>query len=241
MESSIASPASPAVTFHSEASNLRVVKKNARRRPIGEAGDFENVPGEDFQFIDGTLTVTDQADIDWLRNYESFGNLYYEPGATPPGVESSVALQTVIMEKALAGAFDEIASILVAERSALSRPDVIASCEAAINAGGAQLPAVPDVPLHELHRVRMGPTAGETPGVSPAPVPGTPMVDPSTLETPGAAAAPAPPVPAADTVPSSGAAGEQATAVPDIPPVPPVVDQGPSSTASGGAPGTPAS
>ena len=83
--------------------------------------------------------------------------------------------------------------------------EVIAACVAALNSGGVEQPAKPDTPLHELQRVRMGPTAGTTPGVSPDPVPGTPVVDPTTLTPPvdSEPAAPVAPVAAAETVPAS--------------------------------------
>lgn len=231
------------VTFYSTASNYRVVERPARRRPLGEGGDFEIVPGKDFQFYDGKLVVTDAEDIKWLRNYESFGKFYFED--VP--VESSADILAEIMGKALSGDFAAIADILVAERTALSRPEVISACEAAINKGGGELPARPDTPLHELDRVRVGPAAGVTPGVSPDPVPGTPLVDPTTLEAPpGAPAAPSTP-PEAPVVPDAGA--EVAVSPPEAPapaPAPPVPPEptGPDpvpGSPAGGAPGQPAS
>lgn len=246
------------VLFTSTADNYRVVKSPARRKPLGESGEYEVVKGKSFQFFDGELRVTDPDDIAWLREYPSYGMYYFEPEIAPVP-ESSAGIQRVIMEKALAGDFDSIADILVAERTALSRPDVLASCEAAINAGGKELPAKPDVPLHEQQRVRMGPAAGITPGVSPDPVPGTPMVDPSTLQPADSVAAPEPITPARETVPVSETPREEAPQLPPVPPAdetegqtpedqtPPPAPTGsgdplePPAPPQGGAPGTPAS
>lgn len=232
------------VTFYSTSGNYRVVQKPARRRPIGEGGDFEIVPGKDFQFYDGKLVVTDAQDIDWLREYVSFGTYYFEE--VP--VESSADILAEIMGQALEGDFTSIADTLVAERTALSRPEVIAACEAAINKSGGQLPARPDTPLHELDRLRVGPAAGVTPGVSPDPVPGTPLVDPATLEAPlGSPAAPSTP-PEAPVVPDAGAEVAEPPPQPPAPaPVPapePPESTGPDpvpGSPAGGAPGQPAS
>lgn len=244
------------VSFHSEASNYRLVREPMRNRAIGESGSFEVVGGRDYQFYDGVLTVTDVDDIQWLRDNESNGRYYWEVGVEDRA-NNSADLQAVIMKKALAGDFGAIAEILVAERSALSRPEVISACEAAINAGGETLPPKPDTPLHEVQRVRVGPTAGPTPGVSPDPVPGSPMVDPSTLETPpGAPAAPAEPsvpagqVPAVGTSTMPSAEGPEAAPVePTAPPAagvpvpeteePPAAPE-PTGEADGAAPGAPA-
>lgn len=228
------------VTFTSRASNLCVVRSPARRRPIAETGEFEVTKGVRYQFFDGVLgpgELTDD-DIAWLRSSDAYGKLFFEP-ETAPAPENSAGLQTVIMEKALSGDFSGIADILVAERTALSRPEVIAACEAAINAGGAQLPAKPDTPLHEVARVRVGPAAGETPGVSSAPVDGEPLVDPSTLSPPppgSEVSAPAPAAPASETVPAS----EVPAAAPPVPPVvPETVEPEAGPVGSVGDPGVP--
>lgn len=232
------------VTFSSKASNLRIVRDPARRKQLGESGEYEVIPGKSYQFYDGVLGPGGLTpdDIDWLRGYQSYGKLYFEP-ETAPVVENSAGLQRVIMEKALAGDFGAIADILVAERTALSRPEVIAACEAAINAGGGELPAKPETPLHELQRVRVGPTAGVTPGVSPDPVPGTPLVDPSTLQVPvdSEPAAPVNPPPAGETIPVSEIPAVPVP-TPEVPPLPAAPEGDPTEPPApdAGAPGEPA-
>lgn len=248
MESSTIAPTETSVspvTFHSEASNYRVVIKPARRRQIGESNESEIIPGKDIQFYDGVFVAHTQEEIDFLRGYGSYGEYYWEVGSAEDRPENSAATQKLIIEKAMAGDLDSVADILVAERSALSRPEVIAACEAALSAGGGELPAKPDTPLHELQRVRMGPAAGTTPGVSPDPVPETPLVDPSTLTPPPVGsepAAPAPPVAAAGTVPTSETPVQEP--VPEAPAAEPgtgqpVVEEGQSEDAAG-EPGAPA-
>lgn len=242
MESSTLTPAAEdqGVIFHSEASNYRLVRDPMRRRQLGEANEFEVVPGTTYEFVDGVLRVTDSDDIEWLRNSDSYGRFFWEIGGDGDRTQNSADLQKLIMQKALSGDFDGIADILVAERSALSRPEVIASCTAALEAADQGLPAPPATPLHEQQRVRMGPAAGITPGVSPDPVVGSPQVDPSTLEpVPGgdAAAPGAPAVPpgqdpavgetpdgTSDTMPNAQGpqAGEQPPyGTPEAPPAPP--------------------
>lgn len=199
MESSTVEPAAveEGVVFQSEASNYRVVREPQRRVQIAETNEFEVRPGRTFEFYDGVLRVTDSDDIEWLRNYESYGKLYWEIGTEEDRSISAAELQKEIMEKALEGDFDRVADILVAERTGQSRPGIIAACVAALEAGEEDLPPAPDVPLHEQQRVRIGPAAGITPGVSPDPVVGSPQVEPSTLEeVPGTAGAPAPEEPA---------------------------------------------
>ncbi len=194
MESSTYEPVAveEGVVFQSEASNYRVVREPQRRVQIAETNEFEVRPGKTFEFYDGVLRVTDPDDIEWLRNYESYGQYFWEIGSEEDRSVSAAELQKEIMECALAGNFDRVADILVAERTAESRPGIIAACVAALEAGDEEPPTLPDTPLHEQQRVRIGPTAGITPGVSPDPVVGSPQVDPSTLEeVPGTAGAPA--------------------------------------------------
>lgn len=187
------------VTFHAEASNYRVVVEPQRNQRVGETNQTEVVGGKDIQFYDGVFVATTQEEIDFLRDYESNGTYYWEVGSPEDKPDDSAGLQRLIIEKALAGDQDAIADILVAERTSQSRPAVIAACEGALNSMGGELPQKPDTPLHELQRVRMGPTAGITPGVSPDPVPGTPAVNPSTLGVPDAPLAS--PEPGATSVP----------------------------------------
>lgn len=179
------------VVFHSEASNYRIVREPSRRKQIGEGSDFEIRDGKIYQFYDGVLRVTDSDDIEWLRDYESNGRYYFEVDDPNRRATETAALQTEVMEKALEGDFDRIADILVAERHALSRPEIITACTAALNAGDQDQPEPPQTPLHEIQRVRTGPTAGVTPGVSPDPQSGEAQVDPSTLQSaPGAPVGP---------------------------------------------------
>ncbi|MGE5152010.1 MAG: hypothetical protein ACM3II_17985, partial [Rhodospirillaceae bacterium] len=152
-------------TFISPCNNLRLVKTPARRRMVGEGGDFENVPGTDVQFAEGQLVVTDADIYAWLHDHPSNGQLFYELGAEPdrPG-ENSADVHKKIMEAVYEGNYDVVADILVQERTTLSRPDVIAACEVALQKAGAQLPEAPETPEHELERVRLGPAVGPQPG-----------------------------------------------------------------------------
>ena len=256
------------VTFHSEASNYRVVMVPQRRRQIGESNESEIVGGRDIQFYDGVYVARTQEEIDWLRDYKSNGEYYWEVGSAEDRPGNSADLQAEIMRRALDGDFGFIADVLVAERAAQSRPEVLSACTAALSAAGEQAPPPPATPLHEQQRVRVGPTAGITPGVSPDPVPGSPQVDPSTLTAPpgqpaspeGVAAVPVGQVPAAgetpdgvsDTMPNATgplAAGQpeivgDATVISDVPPVAPEAsteptESTPPSTGAGAA-GAPA-
>lgn len=233
------------VIFHSGSSNLTVVREVSRRRPIGEGNEFDVTPGRRYEFVDGTYVARTQDDADWLRNYESFGQLYYEPESdSAPRAADSSGLQVEIIKAALGGDRDTISDILVAERSGESRPAVLTACEAAlIQMGGGDLPAKPDTPLHEVQRVRVGPTAGVTPGVSPDPVAGSPTVDPSTLQPQDVAPQTAPPAQPAASVTTPAAPGPTgnepaspgAEGAEEAPPV-----ESASAPADQGAPGAPA-
>jgi hypothetical protein len=202
MESStLAAPETPQeeVVFQSEASNYRIVMEPMRRKQIGEGSEVEVVGGRAIQFYDGVHKTTDPEEIAFLRESDSNGQYFWEIGTDADRPTDASGLIKEIIHKGREGDYDRIAEILVAERSGTSRPDVLAACAAVLEDAKQELPPKPEVPLHELQRVRMGPTAGVTPGVSPDPVPGTPEVDPSTLQ---------PPVGAAPAVP------EEAPAVP---------------------------
>jgi hypothetical protein len=218
MESSTITPAATEtdfkpVVFASGASNYSVTRTPPRRHQIGETNEFETTPARRYEFVNGTYVAKTQDDVDWLRGYESFGTYYWEPeSANAPRAADSSGLQAEIIKAALAGDRDTIADVLVAERSGESRPAVLVACEAALTQMGQALPPKPDTPFHELDRVRMGPTAGVTPGVSPDPVAGSPTVDPATLqpETPAVTTAPANQPAASVTTP--GAEGPEANA-----------------------------
>lgn len=240
------------VVFHSGASNYTIVRKPERRRQLGESNEFEAVAGQRYEFVDGVYAAKTQDDVDWLRaQSDSYGTFYWEPeSANAPRVADSSGLQAEIMKAALAGDRDTISDILIAERSGESRPAVLVACETALIQMGQELPAKPDSPLHEAQRVRMGPTAGVTPGVSPDPVPGTPTVDPSTLtETPVASSTPPPEQPqASETMPGAqgptgneGDSTAQATAEapPEVQTPPSVVETPPAEAAPGDAGTTP--
>jgi len=173
----------PTVTFVSKTNNLRLVKKNARNQPIGESGDYRQIPGEDFQFYDGVLNVSDPDDLAWLRAHGELGKLFHERGAEADRpVEDSSALHKELVELAYDGKFAEIADILTAERSTYSRPDVLAACEAFLTSGGSDVPAKPETPEHELERTRTEPAVGASvpevvaPGTAGEPVADTPPV-----------------------------------------------------------------
>lgn len=183
------------VTFVSPTNELRLVKKPTRRKPIGEGGDFINVPGESVTFREGQLVVSSPELLSWLRDHPEYGRLFHEQGAEPDRPrEDTSAVHSLIMELALEGKTNQIADILVAERSSYSRPDVIAACETALNKAGEQAPALPQVPEHELERVRM-PPAGAPPVDPLQPGPPSPEGNPTAqiAQAPvgGATAAPA--------------------------------------------------
>lgn len=171
-------------TFVSPTNNLRIVRANARRKPVGENGDFINIPGVYSQFIDGQLVVSDPEELEQLRKSDSFGKLFFEFGNEPsrPGA-STADLHRKIMNLTFAGDYAAIADILVGERTTLSRPDVIAACEAAISNAGLAAPAKPETPEHELDRIRLGAAVGPTPGAEglvPTETPeGTPAAAPA--------------------------------------------------------------
>lgn len=176
-------------TFLSPTNNLRLVEKAARRKPLGEHGDFENIPGVTHEFTEGRLVVSDPETIEWLRDHEALGQLFYEVGNEPdrPG-ESTAKIHQAIIDHAFNGEFDKIADILVQERTTLSRPDVIAACEAALNKGGEDEPPLPETPEHEIERVRLGPASGPQAGqedlVPTTTEEGTPAAEPAPEETP---------------------------------------------------------
>jgi hypothetical protein len=170
-------------TFVSPVNNLCVVRENARRKPLGENGDFINTPGKRSQFIDGRLVVSDPEELQELRESDSYEKLFFELGSEPGRAGASTAeLHRRIMDLTFAGDYAAIADILVGERTNLSRPDVIASCEAAIANAGVAAPAKPDTPEHEIERIRLGAAVGPTPGAEdlvPAESPeGTPAAAP---------------------------------------------------------------
>jgi hypothetical protein len=251
MESSTITPAAQGtdftpVVFRSGASNYSVTREVSRRRQLGERDEFEITPGRRYEFVDGVYVAKTADDAEWLRNYESFGTYYWEPESdNAPRAADSAGLQALIMKAALAGDRDTIADVLVAERSAESRPAVISACETALVQMGAEGPAKPPAPLHEVQRLRVGAAEGETPGESPDPI--TQTVTPGT-DQPVTAAAPAaePALPAgqspaqgSQTVPDAsgtagGASAGQETAAPS--PEPPAAEP----SGDQGAPGAPA-
>lgn len=199
------------VVFQSKASNYRLVMVPQRRRQIGESNESEIVGGKAIQFYDGVYKTSDPEEIDFLRNYASNGTFYFEVGSDNDHPDDAAGLLKEVIQKSAEGDFDRIAEILVAERHNLSRPAVITACEAALIAYEQALPDKPATPLHEVQRVRVGPTAGETPGVSPDPVEGTPLVDSSTLTPPPGA----PAIPTEETsVPVGQVPAETASADP---------------------------
>jgi hypothetical protein len=152
-------------TFVSPTNNLRIVFENARRKLVGENGDFVNLPGVYCQFVEGELVVSDPVELDKLRESDSYGKLFFELGQEPgrPGA-STAELHKEILDLVFAGRYDTIADILVKERTTLSRPDVISSCEAAIANAGLQSPSKPGTPEHEIERLRLGAAVGPQPG-----------------------------------------------------------------------------
>lgn len=201
------------VVFQSKASNYRVVMEPQRRRQIGETNESEIVGGRALQFYDGVFKTSDPEEIDFLRNYASNGVFYFEVGSDNDRPDDAAGLLTEIIKKSQEGDFDRIAEILVAERHGTSRAAVITACEAALIAYEQRLPDRPATPLHEVQRVRVGPTAGETPGVSPDPVEGTPMVEPSSQAVPPGP--PAAPDPGETSVPVDQVPAEAASSSPD--------------------------
>lgn len=178
------------VTFVSPTNELRLVKTPTRRKPIGEGGDFINVPGESVTFREGQLVVSSPELLSWLRDHVEYGRLFHEQGAEPDRPrEDTSAIHGLIVELALDGKTDQIADILVAERSSYSRPDVIAACEKALNKAGEQAPPLPQVPEHELERVRMPPAAAP-PVESLQPGPPSPEGNPTAEIAPPPAPAP---------------------------------------------------
>lgn len=152
-------------TFVSKTSNLRLVKKPARRKPIGEHGDFINVPGEDVVFREGRYATSDPGEINFLVDHPNNGRLFHEIGAAPdrPG-ENTAELHAEIQNAIFDADYDKVADILVRERTTLSRPDVIAACETALLRAGAAVPEKPSAPEHELERVRLSKAVGDQPG-----------------------------------------------------------------------------
>lgn len=218
MESSTITPAAEKkVTFHSEASNYRKVVKPMRRKQVGESSEIEVVGGETIEFYDGVYSTSDPDEIAFLREDASNGVYFWEVNTEADRPTDASGLIKEIIRKGREGDFDRVAAILVGERTALSRPDVLATCEAILEDAQQQLPPKPNTPLHELDRVRIGPAAGVTPGVSPDPVVGSPAVDPSTLEQP----------------PGSPAVPTEASAVPpgQAPAAAPAASDAPSTTA----------
>lgn len=202
------------VTFHSEAGNYRVVMEPMRRHRVGESNEVEVVGGKDIQFYDGVYTTKDPEEIAFLREYESNGRFYWELGSSADTPGDARGLIREIVKKGYEGDFARVAEILVAERTAQSRPDVLAACEAVLEGADQQLPPKPETPLHEVQRLRVGPAAGVTPGQSPDLVAGSPVVEPSSLEQPpGAPAAPVgePAVPVGQA-PSTDVPGDQPSA-----------------------------
>lgn len=210
------------VAFHSKASNYRVIMEPQRRRQIGETNESEIVGGKAIQFYDGVYRTSDPEEIDFLRNYASNGVFYFEVGSDNDRPDDAAGLLTEIIKKSQEGDFDRIAEILVAERHGTSRAAVITACEAALIAYEHALPDKPATPLHEAQRVRVGPTAGETPGVSPDPVEGTPLVEPSSQTAPpGPPAIPQeePAVPVGQVPAQAPASGDTASEVAEEPSV----------------------
>jgi hypothetical protein len=237
------------VIFRSGASNYSVTREVSRRRQLGERDEFEITPGRRYEFVDGVYVAKTADDAEWLRNYESFGTYYWEPESdNAPRAADSAGLQALIMKAALAGDRDTISDVLVAERSAESRPAVISACETALGEMGQQSPARPPAPLHEVERLRVGPAAGVTPGESPDPV--TQTVDPTTGEPVSAAsvgeepALPAGQAPAegSQTVPDAAGIGGGASAGQETAAEAPAPPEAPEAPAEGdqGAPGAPA-
>lgn len=185
------------VTFVSPTNDLRLVREPARRRMIGETGDYEMVPGASVQFRDGVLVTSDEAEVSWLRDHEQNGGIFHERGNEPGRVGGDTAdIHREIIKLAFAGSYDAIADILLKERSSLSRPDVLAACEQALDAGGAPEVPLPETPAHELIYQRDAAAVGN-PG--PLVVSQPPATAPVVMGEP-----PAPPAPPAD--PTAGAA-----------------------------------
>jgi hypothetical protein len=154
-------------TFVSPVNNLRLVEKQGRRRPLGEHGDFENIPGVVHEFTEGRFVESDGEVLDFLRSHPQFGRLFFEQGAEPdrPG-GSTAEIHKKIMDLAFDGDYGAIADILVGERTNLSRQDVIAACETALTRANLAVPVKPETPEHEIERLRLGPAAGPQPGAA---------------------------------------------------------------------------
>lgn len=192
MDNDTITRAAEEVTFHSEASNYRIVQDRMRRRQIGESGEVEVVGGKTIQFYDGVYTTSDPEEIKYLRESDSNGRFFWELNSEADRPTDASGLIKEIIKKGSKGDYGRVAEILVAERTATSHPDVLAACTAVLEAAEEELPARPQTPLHEIQRVRVGPTAPPTPGVPPDLQPGEAVIDPSSqTPPPGAPAAPA--------------------------------------------------
>lgn len=137
-------------TFVSPTNNLTLVREPARRKMVGDRGDYVNLPGHRVEFVDGELVSDDPGLIEWLRGHDQYGALFHERGNEPdlPGGDVTADVELVI-DLAFDNKYEEIADLLVRERSTLSRPAVIAACEKALNRGGGEIPPKPETPAHE--------------------------------------------------------------------------------------------
>jgi hypothetical protein len=154
---------STTVTFHSPTDSLTLVRTPANRR-MNDQGQWDTIPGSRITFSSGRFETSDAGELSFLRGHDQLNRLFFEHGAeVGRASDSAGAMVAYIVDLAIEGQAHTIADILVAERNAFSRPEVLAACEKALERIGAMVPAAPAPPEHQLERVRQVPATGPSP------------------------------------------------------------------------------
>lgn len=144
-------------TFVSTSNNLALVRVPTRRTADLSTGVAVKADGEKIRFKDSRYTTSDPGEIEFLEEHKNKGYLFHELEQAPPDPAGTI---DEIIEAAVDGDADKIASLLVTERHSHSRPEVLAAARKALEKIDGDFPPVPSRPQHEVPRVRREPATG---------------------------------------------------------------------------------
>lgn len=110
----------------------RVIRIPARKR-YNERGELEVLEGKRYEFKDGRLELTEQDDIEWMRNHPKLNVKFVEVGNEPDRERPTLAERMVEVGQAAASADTvKLAELYEAEESTYNRTPAMEAIKAAL-------------------------------------------------------------------------------------------------------------